>query len=431
MKKIAVLLCLLFGFAILPTLKAADTNGPVIVVTIKGEINNGQAALVRRAMTDAKLKGAQAVIVEIDTFGGLVDAATQIRDMIIDAPVLTICHIKNRAWSAGALIAISHKHIVIAPGGSIGAAEPIPTTEKTVAALKAEFAATANKTGRNPAVAEAMVDKSQGFPGYAEPGKILALTDYQAVKVGYADAVLLEREQVLAQYGLDGSQTVEYTQGWAERFAGLLSDPTVKSLLLSIVFLAIMTEIKTAGVGVAAMVGLAAAALFFGSQWLTGVAGLLEILLFIGGLALIALEFYTPGMTIFGLTGIGCILASIYLTLGADLTAINVLAGSLVIAIVVFLLILKRLPSSRLWDRLVLKDAEKTEAGYISTSDYTHLIGRQGAVISDLRPAGTVDIDGQLLDVVSEGQYIEAGTAIIVAIVSGGRIVVRPVNNKT
>ena len=136
----------------------AAATGPVISISIKGEINGGQAALVHKAMTDAGSKQAQAVLIEIDTFGGLVDSAVSIRDMIINSPVPTICYIKNRAWSAGALIAVSHKHIAIAPGGSIGAAEPIPTTEKTVAALKAEFAATANRTGRNPQVAEAMVD---------------------------------------------------------------------------------------------------------------------------------------------------------------------------------------------------------------------------------------------------------------------------------
>lgn len=426
MKKMALLLSLLLVLFVYPAY-AAEMQGPVVLVNIKGEINNGQAALVRRALTDAKLKGASAVVVEIDTFGGLVDAATQIRDMIIDVSVPTTCYIKNRAWSAGALIAISHKHIVIAPGGSIGAAEPIPATEKTIAALKAEFAATANKTGRNPAVAEAMVDKSQGLAGYVEPGKILALTDYQAVKVGYADAVLAEREQVLAHLGLTGAEVLEYTPGWTERLAGMLSDPTVKSLLLTVVFLAIMAEIKTAGMGVAAMIGLAAAALFFGSQWLTGVAGLLEILLFMSGLALIVLEFYTPGTTIFGITGIICIFISIFLTLGANLVAVNILAASLVIAVVIFLIILRRLPASTFWNRIILKDKEQTEAGYVSNNDYSSLVGKEGTAFTVLRPSGTAVIDGQHLDVVSEGQYIEAGAPITVLAVSGGRIVVRPV----
>lgn len=427
MRRLAlILIAAVLALAAVAPSAAAD-GGPVIVINIKGEIDGGQAALVHKAMAEAKAKNARAVLIEIDTFGGLVDAATVIRDKIIDAPVDTICHIKNRAWSAGALIALSHKKIAIAPGGSIGAAEPIPATEKTIAALKAEFAATANKTGRNPRVAEAMVDKTLGLPGYAEPGQILALTDYQAVKVGYADLVTAERGEVLAHFGLAGAPVVEYHQGWAEKLAGLLSNPAVKSALLTLIFLAIMTEIKTAGLGVAALVGLAAVLLFFASQWLTGLAGWVEILLFVAGAVLIVIEIWTPGMGIFGLGGILCILASFFLTLGGNLTALNLMAVSLVIAVVIFLLILKKLPSSRLWARLVLKDAETTKAGYVSSNDYNSYLGRGGIALTLLRPAGVVDIDGVHLDVVSEGQYIPAGTKVRVVSVSGNRIVVRPV----
>lgn len=407
----------------------AAATGPVISISIKGEINGGQAALVHKAMTDASSKQAQAVLIEIDTFGGLVDSAVSIRDMIINSPVPTICYIKNRAWSAGALIAISHKHIAIAPGGSIGAAEPIPTTEKTVAALKAELAATANRTGRNPQVAEAMVDKSLGFPGYAEPGQILALTDYQAIKVGYADIVASDRETVLAHYGLADSEVIEYTPGWQENLAGWLSNPTVKSFLMSIIFLAVLTEIKTAGMGVAALIGVIAAVLFFGSQWLTGIAGWLEIILFLGGLALILFELYTPGVGIFGISGIIAVFASLFLTLGANAAAINMLAISLLVAIVVFLLLLKRLPSSKLWSRLILKDAATKNAGFSSSQDYSVYLNKTGITPTGLRPAGAMIIDGVQLDVVSEGQFVEPNTLVKVVNITGNRIVVRPVNS--
>lgn len=424
---LAVLVAVASGFAA-PVVHGAAA--PVVIINIKGEIDGGQSALVHKAMVEAKAQNARAVLVEIDTFGGLVNAATAIRDMISDSPVETICYIKNRAWSAGALIALSHKRIAIAPGGSIGAAEPIPTTEKTVAALKAEFAATANKTGRNPRVAEAMVDKSLGFPGYAEPGQILALTDYQAVQVGYADLVATDRAAVLAYYGLADAPQQEYSQGWAEKLAGWLSNPTVRGGLLSLMFLAILTEIKTAGLGLAAFIGLLAALLFFGSGWLTGLSGWMEILLFIGGAILILLELHAPGFGLFGLGGVACIFASFFLTLGGDVAALNLLAIALVIAVVIFLLIVKRLPSSRLWQKLVLKDAETTSEGFVSGHDYRPYLGRSGVTLTLLRPAGMVDIDGVHLDVVSEGQYIQTGTRIKVVSVSGHRIVVRPTDDK-
>lgn len=404
---------------------------PVIVIPIKGEIDAGQAALVQRAYHEAQNRNAQAVLMEIDTFGGAVDAAVQIRDVVIDSSLETIVYIKNRAWSAGALISLAHKHIAIAPGGSIGAAEPIPTTEKTIAALKAEFAATASKTGRNARVAEAMVDKSLGYPGYAEPGKILALTDYQAKEVGYADLIASERATVLAHYSLGEAPVIEHVLGWQEKAAGLLSNPTVKSLLLTVIFLAVMTEIKTAGMGVAAIVGLIAAGLFFGSQWITGLAGWLEILLFLFGIAFVLFELYTPGLGLFGLAGVGCIFASLFLTLGGGIGALNILAVSIIVSLLLFLLILRFLPSSRLWAKMVLKESEDTQSGYVSGNDYSHYLGRTGKALTLLRPAGTVEIDGVQLDVITGGQFIKPGSIVKVVDVSANRIVVKLLTHTT
>lgn len=403
-------------------------ESPVAVIQIKGEIDGSQASLVHKALIDAKNSGARAVLVEIDTFGGQVDAAVAIRDQIAELPMETICYIKNRAWSAGALIAISHKRIAIAPGGSIGAAEPIPNTEKNIAALKAEFAATANKTGRNPRVAEAMVDKTLGLPDYAAPGQILALTDYQAVKVGYADLVVVDRVAVLDHYGLSNAPVTEYTQDWSDKAAGWLTNPAVKAALVSLIFLAILTEIKTAGMGFAAMIGLTAVLLFFGSQWLTGLASWIELVLFASGAILILMELHTPGVGVFGIGGVLCILASFFFALGGDMGALNLLAISLVAAIAVFLLILRRLPSSKLWSRFVLKDSETSSAGFVSSENYEQYLGQTGVTLTLLRPAGVIDVQGVQLDVVSEGKYIQAGTKVTVISITGNRIVVRPVS---
>ncbi|WP_378953773.1 nodulation protein NfeD [Pelosinus sp. sgz500959] len=420
------ILCIMMSGGISEKIVFANPQ-PVIVIHIKGEIDGGQAALVKRAMVDAESKQAKAILVEMDTFGGLVDSAVQIRDMISQTPIETICYIKNRAWSAGALIAIAHQHIAIAPGGSIGAAEPIPTTEKTIAAVKAEFSATANQKGRNVKVAEAMVDKTLGFPGYAQPGQILALADYQAIQVGYADLSAADRSDVLKYYGLADYEILDYQLGTQEKLAGWLTDSTVKSLLLSVIFLAIFAEIKTAGMGVAAVIGLFAALLFFGSQWLTGVAGWLELMLFISGIFLILVELYVPGFGFWGISGIGCIALSLFLTLGGNMAAVTMLSFSLVIAIIAFLAILKFLPSSRLWTKIILNEVETVQAGFTSSHDYSSYLDREGIVVSLLRPAGVIEIDGVHLDVVSEGQYIEPGMKVKVVSVNGSRILVRRV----
>ncbi len=406
---------------------AVEPASSVAVVTIKGEIDGGQSALLQRAFQEAQKNNARAILVELDTFGGLVDAAVQMRDVIIDSPVPTICYIKNRAWSAGALIALAHQSIAVAPGGSIGAAEPIPTTEKTVAALKAEFAATANKTGRNPRVAEAMVDKSLGLPGYAEPGQILALTDYQAKDVGFADFVAVDRAAVLVHYGLSDATVVEYQPQWTDRLAGWLSNPAIKSGLLSLIFLAVLAEIKTAGTGVGALVAIVAAVLFFGSQWLTGVAGLLEILLFAAGCILLVVELYVPGTGLFGIAGLASILASFFLSLGANLSAVTTMTISLVVAIIAFAVLARYLPSSKLWTKLILKDSETPQAGYTSAQDYDCYLGCEGITITQLRPAGRIELKGVQLDVVSEGRFLPAGIPVKVVSVKGNRIVVHPI----
>lgn len=423
---IAMLLWLLFAVLSPLPAEAADLP-PVVAVSIRGEIDAGQTALIYKALGEAADKKAGTLLVEIETFGGQVDAAVKIRDMISDSKLRTICYVKNRAWSAGALIAISHQHIVMAPGGTIGAAEPIPTTEKTVAAVRAEFAATATKMGRNPKVAEAMVDKTLGFEKYATPGKILSLTDAQAVEVGYADLVAPDRATVLNYYGLKDVPVIEVESGWAEKVAGLLSDPLVKSALIGIIFLAVMTEIKTAGTGVAALLGIIATALLFSAQWMTGEAPWLEVLLFLAGMVLLVIEFFIPGFGIFGIAGIACILLSLFMTLGGGIGALNIMAGGTIAATIVFLFLIRYLPSSKLWHHLVLKDAQKTDKGYTSSDDLSPLAGREGVVITFLRPAGTVEIDNKVYDVVSEGRFIEPGARIRVLDVNGNRIVVRAI----
>lgn len=402
---------------------------PVVVVEIRGEIDAGQTALIFKALSEAENKKAGTLLVEIETFGGQVDAAVKIRDMISDSKLRTICYVKNRAWSAGALVAISHRHIVMAPGGTIGAAEPIPTTEKTVAAVRAEFAATATKTGRNPQVAEAMVDKSLGYGKYAAPGKILSLTAPQAVEVGYADLIGTDRAAVLKHFGLQDAILIPVQIGWAERLAGWLSDPMVKSALVGIIVLAVMTEVKTAGTGVAGLIGIVATALFFGSQWITGVATWVEVLLFLVGLILLAIEFFVPGFGIFGIAGIASILFSLFMTLGGGIGALNVMAGGIVLALVGFFILLRYLPSSRLWNRLVLKAELKTDQGFVSSGNLSSLVGKEGVVITFLRPAGSVEIEEQVYDVVSEGRFVEPGATVRVLSVNGNRIVVRAVES--
>lgn len=207
--------------------------------------------------------------------------------------------------------------------------------------------------------------------------------------------------------------------------AEFLALPIIKALLVAIIFLALLVEIKTGGMGIGALVGLIAAGIFFGSQLVTGLVSFFEIAVFLGGVLFIVIEMLTPSVGIFAGIGILAIFYSFILALGGDIGAIYLLFSSILIAIVVFALFVKKLPSSKLWAKVILKDMSTSSKGYVSTVDHRFLLHKEGTIISELRPAGTALIEEAQVDVVSEGKYIEKGTRVKVVSVSGSRIVVR------
>ncbi|MDR3349393.1 MAG: hypothetical protein LBO03_07300 [Acidaminococcales bacterium] len=403
----------------------AATDKNVVVVELSGEIDSGQAALVQRGLELAKEKGAAFFILQMDTFGGLVESATNIRDKVIESPIPTVCYVKNRAWSAGALIALAHGRIVMAPGGSIGAAEPIPTTEKTIAAVKAEFAATAKQTGRDPQMAQAMVDKTLGYKEYAKKGQILALTDYQAVKEGLADFVAPDRAQLLRSLDLENCAVEVVSKSWRETFVSIIETPAVKSALLSIIIFAIIAEIKTAGLGIGAAVAALGALLLFGGGLVVGILGWIELLLFLLGVVLLVIEAFIPGFGLFGISGIIAIVGSFFLVLGGDQNAVAWLSASIAAAIVLFLLLLRRLPSSTLWNKVILKNTSSKEAGFSAGPNYENYLGQEGVSVTQLRPGGTAAIGDKKFDVLTQGEFIDAGELIVVTRTEGSKLFVK------
>lgn len=419
-----VMFAVIVGGTYLPA-SAQPEQEWVAVVPVKGEINEGLAIFLQRAVRDAQQGGATAILLEVETFGGRVDAATRMRDILLETSVPTVAYVKNRAWSAGALITLANRRIVMHPSASIGAAEPIPATEKTIAALRAEFAATAQTTGRNTQIAEAMVDKTLGYPGIVEKGQILSLTAEQAKAHGFIDGIAPSRAEALKLIALGGLKEVAYSQSFSERLAGWLAQSWVKGLLVSVMFFAFMLEIKTAGLGIGALLGTIAAVMFFGGQLVSGLVRWEVLGLFIVGVVLIGVELATPGGVLAGTIGVGAIFTSMFFALGADTFAALALIAAVIVAGLVFALFAKYFPTSKLWERLVLKTATTTEEGFVSTEGYQQFLGKPGRATTLLRPAGTAEIDGVRLDVVSEGMFINPGTKIVVVKVEGNRIVVR------
>ncbi len=407
---------------------ANKQENTVVIVELSGEIDQGQTALIDRGLNLAQKINAKAFILQIDTFGGLVASATSIRDKLLQTNIETICYVKNRAWSAGALIAISCDKIIMAPGSSIGAAEPIPTTEKTIAAVKAEFASTAEKKGKDPLVAQAMVDKTLGYKNYAQKGQILALTAQQAVEVGYAQFICPDRQELLQKLGLENSKQEIINKTWQENAIGILESQAVKSALLSIIILAIFTEVKTGGTGFGAAVAIVCGMLLYGTSFLGGIGSWLEPALFILGLVLLGAEMFIPGFGIFGIGGIISIFVSFFLVLGGNQNAFFWLAMSLVVSIVLFFLVIKKLTPGLFGSRFILKNTESRQEGFSSNPDYEEYIDKIGMTTTQLKPGGTADFDGMKLDVLTYGEFVQPNKKVQVVKVEGNKLFVKTID---
>ncbi len=205
------------------------------------------------------------------------------------------------------------------------------------------------------------------------------------------------------------------------------SMPAVQVLLLSIFFLALFVEIKTGGMGVGVLLGLVAAGVFFGSQYMKGLVSLYQIGIFLAGILFIIVEILMPTVGLLAGIGVAAMLYSVVLAMGGDINAIYAMLAALVLAILLFALIVRRLPSSRLWEKIVLRDQSTSRRGYVSSESKEDLVGKQGKVLTELRPSGSVLVEGRPVDVVSEGAFIGKDEVVEIVAVHGSRVVVRKV----
>jgi len=441
--RLLALIALIFSLGVSSlSLSQSNQNGPVVYVAdVSGTIDLGLAPYIERVLKQAEQDGVAAVVLRINTFGGRVDAAVQIRDALLKSPVKSIAYIDSRAISAGALISLASTAIVMAPGGTIGAATPVqssgtetsPVSEKTVSYVRKEFSATAESRGRDTLIAEAMVDSDVVIPGITDRGKLLTLTTAEALEVGIADYEAATLSLALEQLGLKDASVVETSVNWAEEVVRFLTNPIVSSLLVTVAMLGIVVEIRTPGFGVPGALGITSLGLFIWGHWLVNLAGMEELLLAGLGVILLLVEaFVLPGFGIAGILGLVALVAGLMLstvgdgfTIDALISAAARLGGSLALALVLSLLLLRYLPKTKMGRQLILETGLDANQGFTSEplSDHAYE-GKLGTAASDLRPAGIAVIGGKRVDVVSNGGYIDAGQPIKVDHVDGNRIVV-------
>ena len=417
----------------------------VHVAKINGTIEGGVAAFVTRVMNEAEAAGVAAVIFEIDTPGGALDAALDIRDAILYSDVKTIAFINPRAISAGALISLAADHIIMAEGGTIGAATAVDmqgnkASEKIISYFRNEMKATAEKTGRSPKLAEAMVDEDVDIEDLAPKGKLLTLTTEEAVEHGIADHKIAEKNEsekliaVLKHYDLLQASIIHQSVTWAEQAVRYLTHPYLASLLMTLGFLGLIFEIQSPGWGIGGTVGLICLSLFFGSHLLVNLANWTEILLFLLGIALIFIDlFFIMGFGLLGIPGALLIMTSLFLSLMGrfelwtwdDINAVlTPMVISLILTSVLAFFILRSLPDSRMWRRLVLDTEEKASEGYVA-SPYDDLLGASGTAFTALRPGGTGLFKNRRISVATEGNFLDKDTPITIVEVEGSRVIVR------
>lgn len=422
---------------------AAQADRPVVyVVPVTGIIDLGLAPFLSRTIREAQDAGAAAVVLDINTFGGRVDAAVAMRDALLGSPVKTIAFVNQRAISAGALITLACEQVVMATGGTVGAATPVlsggtetvAADEKTVSYVRSEFRATAEARNRNPQIAEAMVDPDVVIPGLIEAEKLLTLTTSQAIEHGIADYTADSLEAALEAVGLAGADVFRAEQTWAESVVRFITNPVVSSLLMTLGLLGLLVEIRTPGFGVPGGIGVLSIALFFWGHWIVQLAGWEELLLvFVGVLLLLVEVFLLPGFTLAGVAGIVMLVAGLGLTLvgsgataAAVISALGRVAISVLVALAGGLVAMRFLPKLPFGRRLILSTDMEAEEGFVSSPETDRQwLGKTGRAVSPLRPAGIAEIDGTRVDVVSDGVFIDAGAPVRVTRVDGNRIVVR------
>ena len=419
-------------------------DGPVYRVPIEGMIDKALARYVERALADAEEAGASIVLFEMDTFGGLVEAADLIRTSILDAPVPTVVFINKNAASAGALISYAADRIVMAPGGSIGAATAVDATgayasEKVQSYMRSLIRATAEANGRDPRIAEAMVDETLAVPGVSEEGQLLSLSANEALRLGVADAVLSSADEVVANLGLaDHAQFAHHASG-VERLLRFLGSPIIASILMLMMMGGLYFELQTPGVGFPGLMSFMGAALFFAPHYMLGLVESWEIVVFLVGVLLLLAEvFVTPGFGVAGITGLIMVLASLMAALignvglhfpagGQIAQAAATLAAALVLLAVLAVSLGRFLPRSQRFGKLILSPELSSSEGYTSAETDTSLLGQTGKTLTGLRPSGAAEIDGRRVDVIAQSTFIDEGTTIEVVDVHGSRVEVRPV----
>ena len=426
---------------------AQEDSGPkkVYQFEIKQEIGAPIWRTTKMAMEEAHEIGADLIFINMNTYGGAVDAADSIRTKILQSKIPVYVLIQNNAASAGALISIACDSIFMQPGSTIGAAtvvdqsgEPVP--DKYQSYMRKKMRATAEENGRDPDIAEGMVDPDKEIEGISEKGKVITLTVTEAIEYGFCDGEFQSMAEVLTHSGFGEYEVVKQRLNTTDKIIGWLINPAISGVLILVIFGGIYFELQSPGLGFPIVAALAAATLYFAPLYLEGLAENWEILLFISGLILIAIElFVIPGFGVAGIAGIALTVTALSLAMvgnvGFDFSPVDtsVLVRSFLISAIASsvsvagsILLAVKLFQTNAFSTLVLNAVQNKAEGYTSaSSENAALIGSEGVAYTDMMPSGKVEVNDRVYDAASETGFIEKGQKVKVTDYTGSNLKVR------
>jgi len=448
-----------------------------VVIPVEGTVDHGMAAFISRGLDVAAQYHNPVVILEINTFGGQVDAAFNIVDTIAACKLPTIAFVKSKAISAGALIALSADQLVMSENTTIGDVAPLITTndgpkmlgEKFQSPLRAKFRTLAARNGYPESLAEAMVteelviyevvfsdtvvyldsaklaDLTPALKKQIEstrlvvrPGELLTMTESEAKQYGFSLMTVSSIDEMLPKMGYDNVEIIRIGEMWSERLVRIIA--AISPLLMMLGFAALYIETRSPGFGIGGILGIFCLALVFFGQYMVGLANYTELLFLIAGMVLLTVEiFVLPGFGVAGILGILLMMTGMVLSFQSFVipkpefpwqyavfmenilrVAISIL-GSVLLIFVFFRYFFVRL-STVVKGPYLSATLQGTAAE--GTAGFVPCVGDRGKVITPLRPSGKICIDGEECDVVTEGQFIDKGAEVAVIQIQGNRIVV-------
>ena len=416
----------------------------VMVMDIKSEIDPRTTRYVALALDHAKSTNADVVLIEMDTYGGVLTDAKDIVDKIMNFKKPIWVFINADAASAGALISIACDSIYMAAGGSIGAATVVDGSgekapDKYQSYMRSIMRSTAEENNRNPTIAEGMVDEDVVLDGVKKVGEVITFSTSEAIRHGYCEGKVESIEEILAKNNIRDYELDRFALSRTEKVISIFLNPFISGILILVILAGIYFEMQTPGLGFAGLAALVALILYLVPYYLNGLAENWEIITLFIGLALIGVEiFVIPGFGIAGISGIVLAVSSLvliminndafnfeFVSMNDLLKAVAAAMAGLLGSMVLFFVGGAKLVDSNAFKRVALTDTQQSAQGYTSNFISTVVTGKRGIAQTVLRPSGKVDIDGTIYDAYTRGEYIEKGYPVEVVNVSGSSLQVK------